>query len=211
MLIKESSLERQWEDLADDKTVERTAQALKDHNITVYITSNQAEARDKVLQLIPKGSEVMTSTSMTLEVLGLVAEFNDSGHYDSARKKIASLDKDTSQHERLRLGMAPEYMVGSVHAVTEDGHVLVASRTGSQLPAYSYGATHVVWVVGTQKIVRDINEGLKRIYEHALPLEDNRAQRAYGVRSGVNKILIITQELTPGRISLVFIKELLGF
>ena len=42
-------------------------------------------------------------------------------------------------------------------------------------------------------------------------LEDVRAQKAYGVRSGVNKILIINKEVVPDRIVVILVKEKLGF
>jgi hypothetical protein len=97
-----------------------------------------------------------------------------------------------------------------VHAVTQDGKVLVASNTGSQLSSYANAAAHVIWVVGTQKIVRDLDDGLRRIYEHSLPLENERAKKAYGMESAVNKILIVNRD-TPGRISMVLVKQAVGF
>ncbi len=99
-----------------------------------------------------------------------------------------------------------------MHAVTEDGKVLIASNSGSQLPAYAYGSGHVIWVVGAQKIVKNLDEGIKRIYEHSLPLESERARKAYGVPgSAVNKLLIINKEIIPGRITMILTKEKLGF
>jgi hypothetical protein len=89
--------------------------------------------------------------------------------------------------------------------------VLIASNTGSQLPAYVYGARHVIWVVGTQKIVKDVSEGMQRIWEYCLPLEDERAREAYGVGSAVNKLLIIHGEVRPNRITVIFVKAVLGF
>lgn len=111
-----------------------------------------------------------------------------------------------------RLGATPEWVLGSVHAVTETGEALIASNTGSQLPAYAFGVGKVIWVVGTQKIVKDREEGLGRIYEHSLPLESERAKKAYGVPgSAVNKILIVNREVQPGRITMILVNERLGF
>ena len=98
-----------------------------------------------------------------------------------------------------------------MHAVTENGSLLAASASGSQLGPYVTGAGRLILVVGTQKIVSDFEEGLRRINEYVFPLEDARAQAAYGVHSGVNKVLIINRELTPGRITVVFVDEVLGF
>ena len=109
------------------------------------------------------------------------------------------------------LGAAPDFVIGSVHAVTEQGQVMVASFSGSQLASYVYGAGSVIWVVGTQKLVRDIDEGLRRITEYSYPLEDARAFEAYGMRSGVNKLLVVHREFQPGRVTVVLVKENLGY
>src|SRR6266480_7686204 len=105
------------------------------------------------------------------------------------------LDRDTQADEIRRLSAAPDVMLGSAHAVTETGTLLAASMSGSQLGPYASGAGQVILVVGTQKIVSDLEEGLRRVNEYAFPLEDARAQAAYGIHSGVNKVLIINREL----------------
>ena len=111
-----------------------------------------------------------------------------------------------------KTGAAPEYCIGSVHAVTQDGKVFIASNTGSQLPSYAYGSANVIWVVGTQKIVKDFDEANERIYKYTLPLESERARKAYGVPgSAVNKMLIVNKEVAPGRITIIFVNEKLGF
>lgn len=200
-----------FDQLKDAQTIEKTMAALKSNGITAYCVETGEQARAKVLELIPAGAEVMTMTSVTLETTGLRQELNESGHYESVRNRLKSLNRETQSGEMQRSGAAPEWAVGSVHAVTEDGEVLLASFTGSQLAAYAYGAQHVIWVVGTQKIVRDRQEALRRIYEYALPLEDNRARAAYGIGSGANKLLMINQEVNPQRLTLIFVNEKLGF
>ena len=89
--------------------------------------------------------------------------------------------------------------------------MLAASSSGSQLAPYAGGAGRVIFVVGTQKIVSDLEEGLRRIEEYAFPLEDARAMEAYGINSGINKVLIINREVVPGRITVVLVDEVLGF
>lgn len=202
-----------WDKLADEQTIQNTIKALKQNGIEAVVVSNSEEAKKKVLELIPKGSEVMTMTSTTLDSIGLSGEINKAvGKFKPVRDKLYAMDRNTQVQEMNRLGAAPEFVMGSVHAVTEDGHVLIASSTGSQLPAYSFGALHVIWVVGAQKIVKNTDEGIKRIYEHSLPLESERAKKAYGVAgSAVNKILIVNKELQPGRVKLILVKEKLGF
>ena len=151
-------------------------------------------------------------TSVTLDKIGISKEINESGNYNSVRKKLMTMDRKTQGKEMQKLGAAPEYAIGSVHAVTEDGKILVASNSGSQLPAYVYSSNNVIFVVGTQKIVKNLNDAFKRIYEYTLPLESERAKKAYGVPgSFVSKILIINREINPGRIKLIFVNEVLGF
>ncbi len=158
------------------------------------------------------GSEVMTMTSVTLDAIGLSEEINKAGgKFKPVRDKLYAMDRKTQAREMNRLGAAPEVAVGSVHAITEDGHVLIASATGSQLPAYAYSAGKVIWVAGSQKIVKNTEEGLKRIYDYVFSLEDERARAAYGMGSGVNKLLIVNKEVTPGRMILIVVKDKLGF
>ena len=121
------------------------------------------------------------------------------------------MDRATEGVTIRRMTAAPDVMLGSVHAVTETGSLLAASAGGSQLAPYVAGAGQVILVVGTQKIVADVEEGLRRIYEYTFPLEDARALEAYGIHSGVNKIVIINREVVPGRITVVLVDEAIGF
>lgn len=200
-----------WDQLADDSTIEKTIEALKTNGIKAEVMEDGEAAKKRVLELIPEKSEVMTMTSMTLEEIGIAKEIDESGKYDAIRPKLFKMDRQTQAREMRKLANVPDWTIGSVHAVTEDGHLLIASNSGSQLPAYAYSAGQVVWVVGAQKIVKNLDEGFKRIYEHSFPLEDERAQKAYGMRSGVNKILIVNKEIQPSRITAILVKEKLGF
>jgi L-lactate utilization protein LutC len=200
-----------WDKLADKATVEKTMAALKANGIEAFFIQTGEEAKEKALDLIPQGAGVFDMTSMTLETISVAKEILESGKWESVRNKLNAMDRKTQRGRMQEIGAAPEWAIGSVHAVTEEGQVMIASRSGSQLPAYAYGANHVIWVVGTHKIVKDIDEGFKRIYEHSLPLEDARARKAYGIGSSVNKILIINQEAMPERITLIFVNEVLGF
>jgi hypothetical protein len=195
----------------DDATVKRTAAALEANGITVLRAANAAEAKRIVLDLIPAGSQVHHGASQSLEVTGITDAFEESDDYDFLRPRLYSMDRKTQADEIRRLAAAPDVMLGSVHAVTETGSLITASMGGSQLGPYVGGAGRVILVVGTQKIVSDLEEGLRRIDEYALPLEDARAMAAYGIHSAVNKVLIINREITPGRITVVLVDEALGF
>lgn len=197
--------------LASDEQILRTIQALEANNITTYLAEHGREARKKVLELLPPGAEVFTATSKTLESIGVADDVNNSGHYVSLLSKIAKLDRKTQSNQIRLIASTPDYVIGSVHAVTENGEVLIASASGSQLALYSSGAGTLVWVVGTQKIVKDLDEGFRRIKEYTFPLEDARMQEAHKLRSAVNKILIVNREGKQGRTTLIFVKEKLGF
>lgn len=200
-----------WAKLADRQTVDKTIEALKASGIDAQFVETGEEAKKKVFEMLPQGAEVMDMTSVTLDTIGIAKEIVESGRYDPVRNKLNSMDRNTQGLEMQKMGAAPEWVVGSAHAVTEDGHVLIASNSGSQLPAYAYGSSHVIWVVGAQKIVKNTDEAVKRIYEYVLPKEDERAKKAYGVGSGVSKLLIINKEKTPGRLTLILVNEKLGF
>jgi hypothetical protein len=202
---------RRFGTVPDESRVRRAAAALERNGISVLRAANAAEAKRIVLGLIPGGSQVNHGASESLDVSGITDEIDQSGRYEPLRPRLWSMDRQTQADEIRRLGAAPDVMLGSVHAVTETGSLLAASMSGSQLGPYVTGAGRVILVVGTQKIVSDVEEGLRRIDDYALPLEDARAQAAYGIHSAVNKVLIINREITPGRITVVFVDEVLGF
>jgi hypothetical protein len=205
------SISRRFATPADEARVKRTTAALEANGISVLRAANAAEAKRIVLELIPEGSQVHHGASQSLEVSGITDELEKSGRYEAVRPKIFSMDRSTQADEIRRLTASPDVMLGSVHAVTETGSLLAASMGGSQLGPYVSGAGRVILVVGTQKIVSDLDEGLRRIDEYAFPLEDARAQAAYGIHSAVNKVLIINREIALGRITVVFVDEVLGF
>lgn len=193
-------------------SVNKAVESLTKNGMTVHVVENSEKAKELVLSLIPKGSPVMTMTSETLRELGIEQVVNEGGDYISLKTKLYSMDRATQSHEMQSMGAAPEYAIGSVHAVTENGEVIIASNTGSQLPAYAYGAEHVIWVVGAQKIVSSLELGLKRLKDYVLPLESERARKAYGVPgSNISKMLIVNREVNPGRVNIVIVNEVLGF
>lgn len=202
---------KNWSELANNESIAKAIEALKANGINAIVVGNGAEAKAKVLEMLPKNAEIMNMSSVTIDTLGLPKEIQESGKYNSVKNELAKMNRKTQGLEMQKLGAAPEYAIGSVHAVTEDGKVIIASNTGSQLPAYVYGASHVIWVVGTQKIVKNVDEGIKRIYEYVLPLESERMQKTYGVGSFVSKLLIINKEKVPNRLTLILVKEKLGF
>jgi hypothetical protein len=196
--------------LPDDETLADTVVALEEHGFSVEVVDDLDAARDAVLARIPEGTSVMTNTSVTLQETGITDAINDAGPYESMRNKLMALDFATQVREMKAIGGQPDYSLGSVHAVTRDGTLVIASASGSQLASYAWGAANVIFVIGAQKLVPTLEAAHERIYEHSLKLEDARAIAAYGQNSSVGKILEIHQEL-PGRIHVVLIRQAVGF
>jgi hypothetical protein len=196
--------------LPDDKTLATTVVALEEHGFSVEVVDDLDAAREAVLARIPHGATVMTNTSVTLQETGIADAVNNDGPYDSARNRMFALDFATQAQEMKAIGGQPDYALGSVHAVTRDGTLVIASASGSQLASYAWGAAKVIFVVGAQKLVATLEEAHERIYKHSLILEDARAIAAYGQNSSVGKVLEIHQEL-PDRIHVVLIRQTVGY
>jgi L-lactate utilization protein LutC len=161
------------------------------------------------MSLIPEGSEVGQGASETLEEIGVTAALDDD-RYVAIRSKTRRMDRATQGREIRKLSSAPDVQVNSVHAVTEGGQIVIASNTGSQLGPISSGAGKVILVVGSQKIVPDLEDGFRRIREYNLPLEDAKFQRNFGQRSAVNKMLVLRGDFPPGRTTVVLVRRPVG-
>ena len=196
---------------ANDERISRTSKALAANGIQTLIAENGAEAKRLFFELIPEGSEVFLGASVTLETLGIKEEIDKSGKYEALRPKMFAMNRETQGREIRKLGGAPDFAAGSVQAVTEDGQVLIASNTGSQLGPYASGAGKVIWVVGSQKIVKDLNEGFRRIQDYVVPLEEEHMQQLYHMSTNISKVLIVNKEIRPNRITMIIVKEELGF
>jgi len=197
-------------DPAPASRLERAAAALTAHAFTVEILDDAAAARTRVRDLIPEGASVFTGASETLRLSGIEEDINNSGRYD-ALKSRPPMDRVTQRNEIWAALSTSDVIVGSVAAVTETGSLVVASASGSQLPGYAGAAARVIWVVGAQKVVPDLSTALRRVEEHCLPLESERAMRVYGQPSAANRVLILNAEPEPGRGTVLLLREAIGF
>ena len=198
-------------DPAPAERLEQAAAALTAHGFTVEILDDAAAARTRVKDLIPEGASVFTGASETLRRSGIEEDINTSGRYDALKSRAATLDRVKDLDEIWRQLSTPDVIVGSVHAVTETGSLVIASASGSQLPGYAGGAARVIWIVGAQKVVSGLPAALRRVEDHCLPLESARAQAAYGQPSAVNYLLILNAETRPGRGTVLLLREAIGF
>ena len=191
--------------------LERAAAALAAHGFTVEILNDAAVARVRIKDLIPAGASVFTGASETLRLAGIEEDINAGGRYDAIRARGQAMNRATQLAEIWRLMSTPDVVMGSVHAVTETGSLVIASASGSQLPGYAGGSLRAIWVVGAQKVVPDLSTALRRVEEHCLPLESGRAMTVYGKPSAINRLLILNAEPQPGRGIVLLLREAIGF
>ena len=194
---------------ANRAAIERAAAALRLRNFDARIVADAVEAREMVLTLLPEGTEVGEGASLTLDQIGVTEIVEKSGRYDAIRPRTRAMDRATQMREIRKLAAAPDFQINSVHALTEDGRMVIASGTGSQLGPIGFGAGKVVLVVGAQKIVPDLETAYRRVEEYSYPLEDVKMQELYGARSSVSKMLILNRD-SPGRTTVILVAEPVG-
>jgi L-lactate utilization protein LutC len=196
---------------ASEERLAAVAAALTASGFAVEVLDDVAAARARIQELIPAGASVLTAASETLRLSGIDADLNESGRYQAVRPQLLALDRVTDAEEIRQRRAIPDFVVGSVNAVTEAGSLVAASGSGSQLPAYSGGAGHRIWIVGAQKVVPDLAAAVRRVEEHCLPLESERTRGIYGVPSAVSRLLVLNAEPFPGQATVLLLREAIGF
>jgi hypothetical protein len=200
-----------WSAPASEERIQRTAASLGANGFHARVVDDPAQAKAAAVETIPAGAEVFTSTSVTVDESGLTHEINESGRFVSLRKRLMELSKEERATKGRELIAHPRWVTGSVHAITQAGQILVASQSGSNVATYAFTASHVLWLVGSQKLVATLDDGLRRLREHALPLEHERAKKAYGTGSSINKVLLLEKEPVKDRAHVILIRQAVGF
>jgi hypothetical protein len=195
---------------APEATLQKVAEALRRNNLDARVVDTGAEARRLVLELVPSGAEVHSGKSKTLLDVGLFSELFESGRYDAVRARTSKMDRQTQGREIRKLHASPDYMLGSVQAVTEGGDLVVVSASSSQLGAYASGAGRLILVVGSQKIVPDLDRALERIDKVVFPYEDAIVRERMNISTFIGKVLIIRREWVDGRITVILVREPVG-
>lgn len=195
---------------ASDAIIERVVAALRANNIEVLVVDTGAEARIEALARVPEGSEVYSGKSKTLEDIGVFADLHEPDRFDAIRPKLMAMDRATQAREMRKLGSTPDTILGSVNAITEAGQLVAASATGNQLAAYAAGAGRVIYVVGSQKFVPDLDAAFARIREVVYPYENERVNAQYGVDTKLTKVLVHIGEWMPGRTTVIIVREPVG-
>lgn len=195
---------------ASEEAIQKVAAAIRANNIEVVVVDRAEDARRHVLELIPEGAEVHSAKSKTLQDIGLFAELFESGRYDSLRARYMKMDRQTQGREIRKLVAAPDFMLGSVNAVTDNGDMVIASATAGQFGPYAATAGRLILVVGSQKIVRDLEEALRRIEQHVFPYEDATLRQRMNRGTFIGKVLIMRREWVDGRVTVILVREPVG-
>lgn len=199
--------------LLSKETIKETMAAVNNRGIASELVNTKEGALKRLTELIPKKAEIMTAGSTTLEEMGFINLLKSDKHgWKNLKDELLAETNESKQEELRKKSVTSKFFIGSVHAVTEKGEILVASASGSQIPAYSFSSDNLIWIVGAQKIVPNLDEGFKRIREYVFPLEDKRMKSVGYPGSTIGKILLFEREIMPYRkITLIFVNEKLGF
>lgn len=201
-----------WNRIPDEATVQKVLLSLEQRNFNPEIVADRKTALSRLRELIPTGADVMTGSSTTLEEIGFIQLLISREHPWRNWKEQILAQQDTERQRAIRRqSTTAGYFLGSVQAITEDGLVLGTDATGSRQGGYVYGAAHVIWVSGVNKIVSNLNQAFQRIREHCLPLEEARVKRAGGVGTYIGKLVIYEREAFAGRIRTILVRENLGY
>lgn len=195
---------------ADSAQLDAVTARLRERNFEVLVVDDAVGAKAAVLALLPAGAEVHSGKSKTLEDAGITGELMRSDRHNFLRTRMFQMDHQTQADEIRKLAAAPDWMLGSVHAITEAGQLVAASGSGSQLGPYAFGAGHLILMAGSQKIVPDLDAALRRITEHVQPYEDARLREQMGVGTQLARILILERDFSPGRTTIILVREPIG-
>ncbi len=190
--------------------LEALAEKLRARNFEAVIVNDGAEAKAEVLKRIPEGAQVHSGKSKTLEDAGLFKEFMETDTYDFVRKRTMKMDRQTQRDEMRRAGAAPDVMVNSAQAITKDGQIVITSASGSQIGPIASGAGQLILVLGSQKIVPDLDAAFRRIKEYVFPYEDARLREQMGIGTAIARTLILERDFMPGRTTIILVRQPIG-
>jgi hypothetical protein len=193
-----------------EETIQRIAVRMRERNIEVVVVDDGDRAREAVLERLPEGAEVHSGKSKTLQDAGIFDAIHDVSRYDALRPRMFKMDRQTQAREMRKLIAGPDYMLGSVNAITEDGVLVIASASASQLGPIASTAGKVILVVGSQKIVPDLETALRRIRDYVLPWEDAQVRKVMNIASFVGKILLVEREWVDGRMTVILVRQPIG-
>ena len=208
----DADIDATLDDLPNEETIEETADNLRANGFEVVVVDSGDDALEAIQSQIPAGASVMNGHSTTLEEVGFAEYLSEGDHeWESLADEIWGIDDDEERQAARRKSQTADYFLGGVNAIARTGELVAADRSGSRIGAYPFAAGNVLIVSGVNKIVASLDDALDRLESVAYPLENERAQEAYGVESAIAKQLIFRQELEEGRTTVVLVREQLGY
>ena len=206
----------EYDQLPNPESLQKAIQAMSEHGVKVTLLENKESALKQLQGMIQPGATLMTGASVTLEQIGFIPLLMSGKHPWKYLKTEILGETDPDKRTILRRNATlADYYIGSVNGIAESGEIVIASATGSQIPAYAYTGWNVIWVAGAQKIVPNLDAAIRRVRDYAYPREDLHMKQLYGPQVGslIGKILIFEKEspLVQRNIQLLLVKEVLGF
>ncbi len=202
-----------WSSLPSEVVLQRTIESLKARGVDAHLVFSKEDALKLILKLIPDGAEISSGASASLDEVGLLHLLKSGSHHWKNLKDQIAAEKDPVQRRALQVkATMAEFFLGSVHAVAETGEIVVASASGSQIPAYSYNSKNVIWVVGAQKIVPNLEQAIQRVREYSLPMESASMRKLGYPGSMIGKMLIFEKESSssPRKLTMILVNEKVG-
>jgi prefoldin subunit 5 len=203
-----------YDTVATENSINSAIESLSKRNIEAVTVNTKSEALSMIKDLVPAGASVMNGSSTTLIEIGFVDYLKSDDHkWINMHEPIIKESDPTKQAVLRQAATHSDFYLGSAQALTESGELLIASNTGSQLPNIVFTSKNLILVLGTQKIVKSLDEAITRLKEHVVPLEDKRSMAAYGAPTSINQMLIF-QGNNPymGRsVKVIIVKEALGY
>ena len=204
------TMEMDYTAAATEEKLQALAEKLRARNFEVIIVDDGAAAKAAVLERIAEGASVHSGKSKTLEDAGIFAELMESDRYDFIRKRTMKLDRVAQRDQIRKAWAAPDVMINSAHAVTEGGQLVITSASGSQIGPIASGAGKLILVIGSQKIVPDLDAAFRRIEDHVFPYEDARLRETMGAPTKITRTLILESDYMPGRTTVILVREPIG-
>lgn len=202
-----------YEQIASDEVIAKVVVALKERNVTAIVVDTKEQALDEVKKIIPAGGSVMNGSSTTLQEIGFIDYLKAGEHgWNNVHENILKEEDKEKKAVLRKESVLADYFLGSVHAITEVGQLLIASASGSQIPSYAFSSDNVIWIASANKIVADREAAFKRIEDYVFPLENKRMQSVGYPGSTIGRVLVFEREIMPNRhLILILVKEKLGY
>ena len=201
----------------NDLLAQKVMKGLESRNMTAYYAASKEEALAKALELIPEGSTIGMGGCMSAIEIGLVDALK-SGNYNF-------IDRDIAPDPRKAMLDAydSDVFLVSANAITEDGVIVNIDGNSNRVSAIAQGPRKVVFVVGMNKVRKDLDSAIKRVRNEAAPINMQRFApetpcKKLGYCADCKspgticcQMLITRFSMDKGRIKVILVDDQLGF